>query len=96
MGKIKSIVLILIGGFLALFFYENWVTAPCIRIFGKEIIQLNTSIIILSFFALGFILGALTHFAWIQRRRKNSEPVSGEQQAPETQSPSQQENNQKK
>ena len=54
MRKIKSILLLIVGGILALFFYENWVTAPCIRIFGKEVVQLNTSVIILYFFSARF------------------------------------------
>jgi uncharacterized integral membrane protein len=91
MRKIKSILLLVIGGFLALFFYENWVTAPCIKIFGKEIVQLNTSIIILTFFLLGFLLGIFSHYAWIQHRRKKVVRASGGQQAPESQNSGQQE-----
>jgi hypothetical protein len=91
MKKIKSILLLLIGGLLALFFYENWVTAPCIRIFGHEIIQLNTSIIILTFFLIGFLLGILGHYTWIQRRRKKVAAASGDQKAPESQNSSQEE-----
>ena len=95
MRKIKSIVLLLIGGFLALFFYENWVTAPCIRILGQEVIQLNTSIIILTFFLIGFFLGILSHITWAQQRRKKVAPVSGGQKAPESQNPGQQEEKKK-
>lgn len=91
MRKIKSFLLLLIGGLLALFFYENWVKAPCIKIFGQEIVQLNISIIILSFFLLGFFLGIVSHFTWTQQRRKKISPVSGDQKAPESQNPGQQE-----
>ncbi len=91
MKKIKSLLLLLIGAVLALFLYENWITAPYIKIFGKEMIQLNISLIILIFLALGFLLGMLSHFAWIQQRRKNLRMASGEQKAPESQNPSQQE-----
>ena len=95
MRKIKSILLLMVGGILALFFYENWVTAPCIKIFGQELVQLNTSIIILTFFLLGFFLGILSHFTWTQQRRKKILPASGEQKAPESQKPSQQEEKKK-
>jgi hypothetical protein len=92
MGKIKSILLLLIGAFLALFVYENWVAAPYIKLFGKEVIQLNISIIIVIFFALGFILGVLSHLAWIHRRRKTAAAItSKEEKAPESQNPDQQE-----
>ncbi len=94
MRKIKSILLLMVGGILALFFYENWVTAPCIKIFGQELVQLSTSIIILTFFIIGFFLGILSHFTWSQRRKKIS-PVSGEQNAPEPQKSSQQEEEKK-
>ena len=70
MGKIKSILMLLIGAFLAVFIYENWVAAPYIKLFGREMIQLNISIIIISFFALGFILGWLSRFSWTRRSPK--------------------------
>jgi uncharacterized integral membrane protein len=95
MRKIKSILLLMVGGILALFFYENWVTAPCIKIFGQELVRLNTSIIILTFFVLGFLLGILSHFSWIQQRRKKNSAVSGEQKAPESQKAGQQEEKKK-
>lgn len=91
MGKFKSILLILIGAFLALFIYENWVAAPYIKLFGKEVIQLNISIIILIFFALGFTLGVLSHLAWTLRRQKTAGLTLNEQKAPESQSPGHQE-----
>jgi uncharacterized integral membrane protein len=91
MGKIKSLLMLLIGAILAIFIYENWVTAPYIKLFGREVIQLNISIIILLFFALGFMLGMLSCFAWTRNRRKTAEPASGEEKAPESQSPTQQE-----
>lgn len=90
MRKIKSILLLMVGGILALFFYENWVKAPCIRIFGQELVQLNTSIIILIFFLMGFFLGIISHLSWTQQRRKKISPVLGEQKAPEPQKPGQQ------
>jgi uncharacterized membrane protein YciS (DUF1049 family) len=90
MGKIKSILLLLIGAFLAIFIYENWVAAPYIKLFGKEIIQLHISMIILVFFTLGFILGIVSHLAWIRRRRKTAALASKEEKAPEPQSPDQQ------
>jgi heme/copper-type cytochrome/quinol oxidase subunit 2 len=93
MGKIKSVILILVGAFLSLFIYENWVAAPYIKLFGREIVQLNISIIILIFSVLGFILGILTHLAWIHRRRKTAAMALGGEQAPEAQSPEQQEEN---
>ena len=91
MGKIKSLLMLLIGAILAIFIYENWVAAPYIKLFGREVIQLNISIIILLFFALGFMLGMLSCFAWTRSRRKTAEPASGEEKVPESQSPTQQE-----
>ncbi len=91
MGKIKSILMLLIGAFLAIFIWENWVETPYIRLFGREIIQLNISIIIISFFALGFILGWLSHFGWTRRRQKTAGLTSREEKAPESKSPTQQE-----
>jgi capsular polysaccharide biosynthesis protein len=91
MNKIKSILLLLIGAVLALFLYENWVVAPHIKLFGKEIIQLNISLIIIIFLVFGFFLGIFSHFAWVQKRRKNTRLASGEQKAPESQSANQQE-----
>ncbi len=83
--------MLLIGAILAVFIYENWVTAPYIKLCGREVIQLNISIIILLFFALGFMLGMLSCFAWTRSRRKTAEPASGEEKVPESQSPTQQE-----
>jgi hypothetical protein len=91
MKKIKSILLLLFGGILALFLYENWVNAPYIKIFGQEIIQLNTSIIIITFFLVGFFLGNLSHYTWIQQRRKKLAAASGNQKTPESQNANQQE-----
>lgn len=91
MGKIKSILLILIGAFLALFIYENWVAAPYIKLFGREVVQLNISIIVLFFSTLGFILGFLSHLAWTHRRRKAAATALGEEKVPESQSSNQQE-----
>jgi uncharacterized integral membrane protein len=91
MGKIKNLLMLLIGAILAIFIYENWVTAPYIKLCGREVIQLNISIIILLFFALGFMLGMLSCFAWTRNRRKTAEPASGEEKVPESQSPTQQE-----
>jgi hypothetical protein len=67
------------------------VAAPYIKLFGREIIQLNISIIIFIFFTMGFIFGLLSHLAWTHRRQKTADPALSEQKAPESQSPSQQE-----
>jgi uncharacterized membrane protein YciS (DUF1049 family) len=90
MGKIKSILMLLIGAVLAVFIYENWVAAPYIKIFGRELIQLNISVIIIAVFLLGFIIGWLSCYSWSRTRRKNVE-ASREEKAPEAQSPTQQE-----
>jgi uncharacterized integral membrane protein len=91
MGKIKNLLMLLIGAILSIFIYENWVTAPYIKLFGREVIQLNISIIILLFFAFGFMLGMLSCFALTRSRRKTAEPASGEEKVSESQSPTQQE-----
>jgi type VI protein secretion system component VasK len=90
MTKIKSILMLLIGAVLAVFIYENWVAAPHIKLFGKELIQLNISVIILVFFSLGFILGWLTCFSWRRAQRKSAAALS-EQKAPEPQGSTQHE-----
>jgi hypothetical protein len=95
MGKIKSLLMLLIGAFLAIFLWENWVAIPYIKLFGREVIQLNISIIILLFFALGFMLGMLSCFAWTRSRRKTVEPALKEEKAPESQNPTQQEEKKK-
>jgi hypothetical protein len=91
MRKIKSIFLLLIGAAMALFLYENWVVAPHIKLFGKEIIQLSISLIMIIFFSLGFFFGMVSHVAWVQQRRKKARLASGEQKAPESQGANQQE-----
>ncbi len=92
MGKFKSLLLLLIGALIAIFIYENWVTAPYIKLFGREIIQLNISIIIIVVFALGFIFGWLSHFGWTRNRRKKTAGLaSGDEKVPDSQSPTQQE-----
>lgn len=90
MGKVKGVLLILIGAVLAVFIYENWVLAPHIRLFGRELFQLHTSVIILGFFFLGFLSGVLGCYGWTRARRKAAE-ASGQEQPPETQGPAQQE-----
>lgn len=94
MGKIKSLLLLLMGAFLAIFIYENWVAAPYIKLFGREIIQLHISLIIIVVFALGFIFGWLGHFSWGRSRRKTAAPASREEKVPQTQTPAQQEEKQ--
>jgi hypothetical protein len=90
MAKIKSILLLLIGAVGAVFIYENWVVAPYIKLFGRELIQLNISVIIMAFFLLGVSLGWLGCYSWSRSRRKNA-AASREEKAPEPQSPTQQE-----
>jgi Na+/H+-dicarboxylate symporter len=90
MTKIKSIITLLIGALLALFIYENWVAAPHIKLFGKELVQLTISLIIIIVFSLGLIVGWLGCLGW-RRARRRSAPVSGEEKAPEPQSGAQQE-----
>jgi hypothetical protein len=90
MGKIKSILMLLIGAVLAVFIYENWVAAPYIKLFGRELIQLNISVIIIAVFFLGFIIGWLSCYSWRRTRRKNT-MASGEEKTPESQDPAQQE-----
>jgi hypothetical protein len=84
MGKIKSILLLLIGAVLAIFIYENWVTAPYIKLLGREVVQLNISIIILIFFALGFILGFLSHLSITSKRRQSTGSSSETEKSPDS------------
>jgi uncharacterized membrane protein YciS (DUF1049 family) len=90
MTKIKSIIMLLIGAVLALFIYENWVVAPHIKLFGRDLIQLNISVIIIVVFFLGFLIGWLSCFSWRRTRRKNA-LASRQEKAPESQSSNQQE-----
>lgn len=91
MGKVKSVILLLLGGVLALFMYENWVAAPYIKLFGRELVQLQTSFIIIVVFFLGFICGWLGHFGWGRSRRSLADPALSQEDVPEPQSPQQQE-----
>ncbi|MGQ9920102.1 MAG: hypothetical protein ACUVRZ_02110 [Desulfobacca sp.] len=84
MGKIKSVVFLLLGAILAIFLYENWVPAPVIKIFGKEIGTLSNSLIIISCFLLGFLSGSLVCLAWSRRQARLTVASGASQQAPET------------
>lgn len=84
MGKVKSVVFLLLGAILAIFLYENWVPAPVIKIFGKEIGTLSNSLIIIIFFLLGFLSGSLICLAWFRRRARLTAASSAPQNAPET------------
>jgi|GEM_PF-1829753 len=83
MAKIKSIVLLVLGAMAAIFLYENWVPAPVIKIFGKEIITLSNSLIIILCFSLGFLTGAL--LCWAYWRRRTRLAASPSQEPPEAQ-----------
>ena len=85
MGKVKSVVFLLLGAVLAIFLYENWVPAPVIKIFGKEIGTLSNSLIIIICFVLGFLSGSLVCLAWCRRRDRLRAASSAPQQAPEAQ-----------
>ncbi|AEB10230.1 lipopolysaccharide assembly protein LapA domain-containing protein [Desulfobacca acetoxidans] len=84
MAKIKIFLLILFTSLLTYFIIENSVLAPPIKVFGKELIQLHTSLIIIIFFVLGFILGWLGHVGWRHRRRKAAESSLGEEKIRES------------
>ncbi len=96
MKKIKGIFLLLIGVVLGVFLYENWVAAPYFRFFGRDLVQLTISVIMIIFFSLGFITGALSFLAWAHRRQKNSQAALQQQEAPETQETADQENDEEK
>ncbi|MBM4287986.1 MAG: DUF1049 domain-containing protein [Deltaproteobacteria bacterium] len=69
MGKIKALLLVLMGALLTVFFLENWVAAPPLKIFAKEVVELQTSLIIIICLALGFIGGWLSGFNQTRQRR---------------------------
>jgi hypothetical protein len=95
MAKIKISLLILFTFVITYFIIENSILAPPIKLFGKEIIQLYTSFIILISFCLGLLFGWLGHVSWRRsRRRENAATASREQKVPEPQSPQQQEEKQ--
>jgi hypothetical protein len=91
MAKIKIFLLILATFIITYFIIENSILAPSIKLFGKELVQLHTSVIILISFWLGLVFGWLSHFSWTRNRRKNVGPASREEKAPEPQTPTQQE-----
>lgn len=82
MGKVKSVVFLLLGAFLAIFLWENWVPAPIIKIFGKEIITLSNSLIIIICYVLGFLTGSLVCLAWSHRQRTRLKTASSAPQQP--------------
>lgn len=97
MGKVKSILFLLFGALLAIFLYENWVPAPVIKIFGKEIVTISTSLVILICFLLGFLVGGLVCLSWSRHRRaaRLSQTDSAPQKTPETQKAQEQEEQEK-
>ena len=95
MAKIKIFLLIFITFLLTLFIYENSVLAPPIKLFGKEIIQIHISIIIITSFVLGAIFSWLGHFTWSRARRRSAELALRDQKAPESQDTDQQEEKEK-
>ena len=95
MKKVKGVILLLIGVVLGIFLYENWVVAPSFRLFGRDLVQVQVSVIILACFALGFITGALSFLAWARRRQRNAAAASQEEQAPEPQQTAQKQEDQK-
>lgn len=85
MGRVKSVIFLLLGAFLAIFLYENWLPAPVIKIFGKEILTVSVSLIIISCFILGFLTGSLSCLAWYRRRAHQTAGPSAPKEAPEAQ-----------
>lgn len=93
MAKVKIFLLISIAILLTIFISENTVIAPPIKLFGQQLFQVHTSIIIVSSFVIGLICGWLGHFSWSRSRRKTAELASSEQKVPEPQEQKQQEEN---
>lgn len=85
MRKVKSILLVVVGGLLAIFLYENWLSAGYLKMFGKELIQVNVSLLMVFCLALGGIFGFLGHLALSRSRKKPAPGDLAEEQAPEAQ-----------
>ncbi len=73
MGKVKALLLFLLGGIIALFFYENWGLPLPIKLFGKELVTLPGSLIIMVTFLTGFIFGWLAHVGWRRQRSRKAQ-----------------------
>jgi len=84
MSKIKAVLFLVIGGMVALFFYENWGLPLPIKLFGKDLLTLPGSLIILVTFVIGFLFGWLGHVSWRRQRTRKAQAAaaSREQQPP--------------
>lgn len=85
MGKIKSILFLIVGAVSAIFLYENWLPAPPIRIFGKELVTISNSLVMIISLSLGLLIGLLIMLAFYRRRTRAMAAASAPQQTPESQ-----------
>ncbi len=91
MSKVKSVIFLVLGGLLAIFLYENWLPAPAIRIFGKELVTISNSLIIIICLTLGIMTGGIMGLMWSRRRERALLSQTGPEEAPEKQQHRQQE-----
>jgi len=73
MTKIKALWLLASGALLAIFVVQNWqYPNPPIHFLGFQFLPFPQSVIVLGFFALGFLTGWLAHV--FRARRLQQEP----------------------
>ena len=74
MNKFKALWLLVSGALLAIFTIQNWqYPNPPVHFLGFQFLPFPQSVIILGFFALGFLAGWLTNVFRVKNSSKNLE-----------------------
>jgi uncharacterized integral membrane protein len=71
----KALWLLIAGALLAIFLVQNWqYPNPPIHFLGFQFLPLPQSVIVLGFFALGFLSGWVAHAMRTKKSRQDSGP----------------------
>lgn len=87
MKKVKIAVLLLLVAVLAIFLYENSMQFTTLKLFGRELVKIHNSVVIVLSYFLGFLFGWLGHVRWRRQRqaaasRKEAEPETAKKPGP--------------
>lgn len=83
MKNAKIVVLLILVALLAIFLYENSMQFSTLKFFGRELVKIHNSVVIILSFVLGFLSGWLGHVRWRRQRQLAAAVASRKEAEPE-------------